>query len=94
MAKGKENEMLKLGEAWLQEDPAHRDLLIIARDGMLISSGVSCKAPGVANLLLNIMVKNAELCEGVKLAAKHYDSVAEDLRKEEEAKPAGKKVLS
>ena len=93
MAKGKENEMLKLGEAWLQEDPAHRDLLIIARDGMLISSGVSCGAKSIANLLLNMMSKNAKLCEGVKLAAKHYDSVAEVLRKDE-AKPDGKKVLS
>ena len=44
-------------------------------------------------MLLNVMPDNAELCEGVKLAAKHYDSVAEDLRKDE-AKPAGKKVLS
>ena len=92
MAKGKENEMLKLGEAWLQEDPAHRDLLIIARDGMLISSGVSCGAKSIANLLLNTMSKNAKLCEGVKLAAKHYDSVADILRKEE-AKPDGKKDL-
>ena len=87
------NEMLKLGEAWLEEDISHRDLLIVARDGMLISSGVSCKAPGIANMLLNLMSKNAELCEGVKLAAKHYDTVAEDLRKDE-AKPDGKKVLS
>ena len=89
----KKNEMLNLGESWIQQDPAHRDLLIIARDGMLISSGISCKAPGIANLLLNMMSKNAEICEGVKLAAKHFDSVAEDLRKDE-AKPDGKKVLS
>ena len=90
---GKEIDIIKLGEAWLQEDPAHRDLLIIARDGMLISSGVSCGAKSIANLLLNMMSKNAKLCEGVKLAAKHYDTVAEALRKDE-AKPDGKKVLS
>ena len=91
---GKEIDIVKLGEAWLQEDPLHRDLLIIARDGMLISSGVSCGAKSIANLLLNTMSKNAKLCEGVKLAAKHYDTVAEALRKDNEAKPAGKKVLS
>ena len=85
--------MLKLGESWIQQDPPHRDLLIIARDGMLISSDVSCKAPGIANMLLNMMPDNAELCEGVKLAAKHFDSVADALRKDE-AKPDGKKVLS
>ena len=90
---GKEAYINKLGEAWLREDPSHRDLLIVARDGMLISSGVSCKAPGIANMLLNIMSKNAEICEGVKLAAKHYDTVADILRKVE-AKPDGKKVLS
>ena len=44
-------------------------------------------------MLLNMMSKDANLCEGVKLAAKHYDSVAEALRKEK-AKPAGKTVLS
>ena len=85
--------MLKLGESWIQQDPEHRDLLIISRDGMLISSGVSCGAKSIANLLLNMMSKNAELCEGVKLAAKYYDSVADILRKEE-AKPDGKRVLS
>ena len=90
----KEIDITKLGEAWLQEDPSHRDLLIIARDGMLISSGVSCGAKSIANLLLNMMSKNAKLCEGVKLAAKHYDTVAEALRKDEGAKPDGKKVLS
>ena len=89
----KEIDIVKLGAAWLEEDPSHRDLLIVARDGMLISSGVSCKAHGFANMLLNMMNKNAELCEGVKLAAKHYDSVADVLRKDE-AKPDGKKVLS
>ena len=86
-------DIVKLGEAWLQEDPSHRDLLIIARDGMLISSGVSCGAKSIANLLLNMMSKNAKLCEGVKLAAKHYDTVADVLRKDE-AKPDGKKALS
>ena len=90
---GKEIDIVKLGEAWLEEDPSHRDLLIIAHDGMLISSGVSCGAKSIANLLLNIMSKNAKLCEGVKLAAKHYDTLAEALRKDE-AKPDGKKVLS
>ena len=90
---GKEIDIVKLGEAWLEEDPSHRDLLIVARDGMLIYSGVSCGAKSIANLLLNIMSKNAKLCEGVKLAAKHYDTVAEALRKDE-AKPDGKKVLS
>ena len=89
----KEPTIIRLGEAWIQQDPSHRDLLIIARDGMLISSGASCKAPVIANMLLNMMNKNAELCEGVKLAAKHFDSVADALRKDE-AKPAGKKVLS
>ena len=89
----KEIDIIKLGEAWIRQEPSHRDLLIIARDGMLISSGISCKAPGIANLLLNMMSKNAELCEGVKLAAKHYDSLADILSKDE-AKPAGKKILS
>ena len=90
---GKEIDITKLGEAWLQEDPFHRDLLIIARDGRLISSGASCEAPVIANMLLTMMRKNAELCEGVKLAAKLYDTLAEALRKDE-AKPDGKKVLS
>ena len=90
---GKEIDIVKLGEAWLEEGPSHHDLLIVARDGMLISSGVSCGAKSIAYLLLNMMGKNAELCEGVKLAAKHYDTVAEALRKDE-AKPDGKKVLS
>lgn len=89
----KEIDIIKLGEAWLQEDPSHRDLLLIAHDGMLIRSGVSCGAKSIANLLLNMMSKNANLCEGVKLAAKHYDSVADILRKDG-AKPAGKKDLS
>ena len=89
----KEIDITKLGEAWLQEDPSHRDLLIIARDGMLISSGVSCGAKSIAYLLLNMMSKNAKLCEGVKLAAKHYDSVGAS-KCEEKAKPAGKKDLS
>ena len=91
---GKEIDIIKLGEAWLEEDTSHRDLLIIARDGMLIYSGASCgAAKSIANMLLNVMSKNAEICEGVKLAAKHYDTVAEALRKDE-AKPGGKKVLS
>lgn len=90
---GKEINIVKLGESWIQQDPAHRDLLIIARDGMLISSGVSCGAKGIANMLLNMMGKNAKLCEGVKLAAKHYDSLADALRKDE-TKPDGKKVIS
>lgn len=89
----KEIDIIKLGEAWLQEDPSHRDLLIIARDGMLISSGVSCDAKSIASMLLCLMSDNAELCEGVKLATKHFDSVADGLSKDE-AKPAGKKVLS
>ena len=91
---GKEIDIVKLGEAWLEEGLSHRDLLIVARDGMLISSGVSCGAKSIANMLLNMMSKNAKLCEGVKLAAKHYDTVAEALRKDEGAKPDGKKVLS
>lgn len=90
---GKEIDIIKLGEAWFQEDPKHRDLLIIAHDGMQINSGVSCDAKRIATLLLCIMPDNAELCEGVKLAAKHFDSMADALRKDE-AKPAGKKVLS
>ena len=89
----KEPTIVRVGNLWFSEDPEHRDLLIIARDGMLISSGVSCKAPAIANMLLNMMGKNAELCEGVKLATKHYDSLADALRKDE-AKPDGKKVLS
>ena len=86
-------DIVKLGEAWIRQDQTHRDLLIIARDGMLISSGVSCGAKSIANMLLNMMSKNANLCEGVKLAAKHYDSVADALSKEG-AKPDGKKALS
>lgn len=89
----RETDIIKLGGAWLQENPSHRDLLIIARDGMLIFSGVSCEAPAIANMLLNVMGKNAELCEGVKRAAKHFDSVADVLCKDE-AKPDGKRVLS
>ena len=85
--------MLKLGEAWFQEDPSHRDALVITRDGMLMSSGVSCGAKGIANMLLNVMGENAEICEGVKLAAKHYDSLGASQR-EREAKPDEKKVLS
>ena len=89
----KVNDLADYGGIWVNADPVNRDALVITRDGMLMSSGVSCGAKGIANMLLNVMSENAELCEGVKLAAKHYDSVAEDLRKEK-AKPAGKKVLS
>ena len=93
MAKGKENEIIKLGEAWFQEDSKHRDLLIIARDGMLISGGASCGAKSIANLLLDMMSEDAKLCEGVKLATKHYDSLGAS-QHEEKAKPDGKKDLS
>lgn len=89
----KVNDLADYGGVWVNADPANRDALVITRDGMLMSSGVSCGAKGIANMLLNIMSKNAEICEGVKLAAKHFDSVAEALRKDE-AKPDGKKVLS
>ena len=58
-----------------------------------MGSGVSCDAKSIASMLLIMMPDNAELCEGAKLAAKHYDSVAEALRKDE-AKPDGKRVLS
>ena len=58
-----------------------------------MSSGVSCGAKGIANMLLNVMGENAEICEGVKLAAKHYDSLGASLH-ERKAKPDGKKVLS
>lgn len=87
------NEIIKLGEAWFQEDSKHRNVVIIVSDGTNLQCGTSSNTAAIANMLLNVMPDNAELCEGVKLAAKHYDSVAEDLRKDE-AKPAGKKVLS
>lgn len=87
------NEIIKLGEAWFQEDSKHRNVVIIVSDGTNLQCGTSSSAAAIASMLLNVMPDNAELCEGVKLAAKHYDSVAEVLRKDE-AKPAGKKVLS
>ena len=87
------NEIIKRGEAWFQEDSKHRNAVIIVSDGTNIQSGTSGNAVAIANMLLNLMPDNAELCEGVKLAAKHYDSVADVLRKDE-AKPDGKKVLS
>ena len=89
----KVNDLADYGGAWVNADPVKRDALVITRDGMLMSSGVSCGAKGIASMLLCMMLDNAELCEGVKLAAKHYDSVAEVLRKDE-AEPDGKKVLS
>lgn len=89
----KVNELVDYGGAWVNADPENRDALVITRDGMKMGSGVSCSAEHIANMLLNMMAQNAELCKGVQLAAKHYDSVADSLRKEE-AKPDGKKVLS
>lgn len=88
------NEIIKLGEAWFQEDSKHRDAVIIVSDGTNLQCGTYSNAAAIANMLLNVMPHNAELCEGVKLAAKHYDTVAEALRKDEGAKPDGKKVLS
>lgn len=87
------NEIIKLGEAWFQEDSKHRDVVIIVSDGTNLQCGTSSNAAAIANMLLNVMPDSAELCEGVKLAAKHYDSVADVLRKDE-AKPDGKKALS
>ena len=89
----KVNELVDYGCAWVNADPDNRDALIITRDGMLISSGASGGAKSIASMLLCMMPDNAELCEGVKLAAKHYDAMAEALRKDE-AKPDGKKDLS
>ena len=89
----KVNELVDYGGAWVNADPDNRDALVISRDGKEMGSGVSCDAKSIASMLLCMMPDNAELCEGVKLAAKHYDSVAEVLRKDE-AKPDGKKVLS
>ena len=86
----KVNELIDYGGAWVNAGPDNRDALVIARDGMKMRSGVSCDAKHIASMLLCMMPDNAELCEGVKLAAKHYDSVAEGLRKDE-AKPDGKK---
>ena len=89
----KVNELVDYGGAWVNADPDNRDALVITRDGKRMGSGVSCDAKSIASMLLCMMSDNAELCEGVKLAAKHYDSVADVLRKDE-AKPAEKKVLS
>lgn len=89
----KVNDLADYGGAWVNADPDNRDALVITRDGMLMSSGVSCGAKGIASMLLCMMPDNAELCEGVKLAAKHYDSLDASQR-ERKAKPAGKKVLS
>ena len=89
----KVNDLADYGGVWVKADPVNRDALVITRDGMLMSSGVSCGAKGIANMLLNVMGENAEICEGVKLAAKHYDSLDASLRKRK-AKPAGKKALS
>lgn len=91
MAKVKE--LVDYVGAWVNADLGNRDALIIACDGKKMGSGVSCDAKSIASMLLCMMSDNAELCEGVKLAAKHYDSMIEALRKDE-AKPDGKKVLS
>ena len=87
------NELVDYVGAWVNADPDNRDALIITRDGKRMSSGVSCDAKSIASMLLFMMLDNAELCEGVKLAAKHYDSL-DASRREEKAKPDGKKVLS
>lgn len=89
----KVNELVDDCGAWVNADPDNRDAIVITRDGKKMSSGVSCDAKSIASMLLCMMPDNAELCEGVKLAAKHFDSVADALRKDE-AKPDGKKVLS
>ena len=89
----KVNELVDYGCVWVNADPDNRDALVITRDGKKMGSGVSCDAKSIASMLLCLMSDNAELCEGVKLAAKHFDSVADGLSKDE-AKPAGKKVLS
>lgn len=89
----KVNALLDYGRAWVNADPDNRDALVIARDGQKMSSGVSCDAKHIASMLLYMMPYNAELCEGVKLAAKHYDSLGAS-QHEEKTKPDGKKVLS
>ena len=89
----KVNDLADYGGVWVKSDPVNRDALVITRDGMLMSSGVSCGAKSIANMLLNVMSENAEICEGIKLAAKHYDSLADVLRKDK-AKPDRKKDLS
>lgn len=89
----KVDELVDYGGAWVNADPDNRDALIITRDGKKMGSGVSCDAKSIASMLLCMMPDNAELCEGVKLAAKLYDSLDASLRKRK-AKPDGKKVLS
>ena len=89
----KVNELVDYGGAWVNADPDNRDALVITRDGRKMGSGVSCDAKHIASMLLCMMSDNAELCEGVKLAAKHYDSLGAS-QHEEKAKPDGKKVLS
>ena len=89
----KEGTLIRLADLWRSEDIKNRDLLLIARDGMMIQSSMPRNAKVLANLLLSVMSESAGACEAVKLAAKHYDSVAEDLRKDE-AKPDRKKAIS
>lgn len=89
----KVDDLVDYGGAWVNADPDNRDALIITRDGKKMGSGVSCDAKHIASMLLCMMSDNAELCEGVKLAAKHYDSLGAS-QHEEKAKPDGKKVLS
>ena len=88
----KEGTLIRLAELWRNED-INRDLLLIARDGMMIQSNTPRNAKVIANLLLSIMSESAAVCEGVKLAAKHYDSLDASQR-ERKAKHDGKKVLS
>ena len=87
------NEIIKLVQAWVKEDPKHRKSVILICDGASLESGTFGDGVAIANMLLNVMLCSATLREGVKLAAKHFDSVAEVLRKDE-AKPDGKKDLS
>lgn len=89
----KVNELVDYGGAWVNADPDNRDALVITRDGKKMASGVSCDAKSIASMLLCMMSDNAELCEGVKLAAKLYDSLGAS-QHEEKTKPDGKKVLS
>lgn len=89
----KVNELVDYGGAWVNADPDNRDAIVITRDGKKMGSGVPCNAKHIASMLLCMMSENAELCEGVKLAAKHYDSLGAS-QHEEKAKPDGKKVLS
>ena len=77
------NEIIKLGDAWFQEDSKHRNVVIIVSDGTNLQCVTSSNAAAIANMLLNVMLCSATLREGVKLAAKHYDSAADVLRKDE-----------